>query len=190
MKHNIRFYRHNRALVTSASGIPIRNNVLSSDSHEMPTTEFARATLTVWTSAIWEDFCMMRLVRVGPLVPLCCSAKVLVRSRKVVLVTVKGSRVHRGPVEVLDTGRLCCSVPLLLPWARLVRATAAWSSLQPGSPGRCWSLMRRVLEIIIYTKCTGNVCFVAGNAPCNYSPLRFSWRIVHCVCKKRTIKRM
>lgn len=86
--------------------------------------------LTVWTSEIWEDFWMMRLVGAGPAAQLCLGGTVgpsaNVPSVTVVLATEKGPRVQ----PIWSALRLC-------PWARLVRATAAWISLQPWSLPLC-----------------------------------------------------
>ncbi len=105
-------------------------------------TLFARATLTVWTSEICEDFWMMRLVRVGPLAQLCLRAEAgpvtHILSLIVVLVTKKGSGVQLCPVPAPGMVTPLCSAAPLCPWAKLVRATAAWISLQPWSTRLCW----------------------------------------------------
>lgn len=105
-------------------------------------TLFARATLTVWTSEMWEDFWIMRLVRAGLAVQLCVRAEVgpvtHILSVMVVLVTEKGSRVQLWAVPELGTLILLWSSAQLCPWARLVRATAAWISLQPWLTRLCW----------------------------------------------------
>lgn len=79
---------------------------------------------------------MMRLVRVGPAVQLCLRAEVgppvtHILSMIVVLVTEKGSRVQLCPVPAVGTVAPLWSAVQLCPWAKLVRATAAWISLQP-----------------------------------------------------------
>lgn len=78
---------------------------------------------------------MMRLVRVGPAVQLCLRAAVgpvtHILSMIAVLVTEKGSRVQLCPVPALGAVMLLWSAVQLCPWAKLVRATAAWISLQP-----------------------------------------------------------
>lgn len=77
----------------------------------------------------------MRLVRVGLAVQLCLRAEVgpvtHILSVIVVLVTEKGSLVQLCPVPAPGTVILLWSAVQLCPWAKLVRATAAWISLQP-----------------------------------------------------------
>lgn len=127
-------------------GMKCLDQMLTSNAY----TLFARTTLTVWTSEMCEDFWMIRLVRVGPAVQLCLRAEVgpvmHILSMILVLVTEKGSRVRHSPVAALDTVTLLCSAVQLCPWAKSVRATAAWISLQPWSSrlccplSFCWSL--------------------------------------------------
>jgi len=77
----------------------------------------------------------MRLVRVGPAVQLCLRAPggpaTNILSTIVVLVTEKGPWVQLCPVPALGTVSLLWSAAQLCPWAKLVRAIAAWISLQP-----------------------------------------------------------
>ena len=105
-------------------------------------TLFARVILTVWTSAIWEDFWIMRLVRMGPVVQLCLREEVAPTthflSMIVVLAIEKGSRVQLCPLAAIGPVTLPRSPAWLCPWAKLVRATAAWISLQPWSSRLCW----------------------------------------------------
>lgn len=78
---------------------------------------------------------MMRLVRAGPAVQLCLrveeGAVTHILSMKVVLVSEKGSRAQLWPVPAPGTVPPLWSAVRLCPWAKLVRATAAWISLQP-----------------------------------------------------------
>ena len=107
-------------------------------------TPLARANLTVLISEMWEDFWMMRLVRVFPTLimeptaQLCQGAPVgpIVQALPmiVVLVALVGPLVQLRPVVLVGIH--------ISPWARLVRATAAWISPQSWPSITCWPRSR------------------------------------------------
>lgn len=77
----------------------------------------------------------MRLVRVGPTVQLCLRTDggpvTHILSIIVVRVTEKGPRVQLGAAPAPGTDTPLWSAEQLCPWAKFVKATAAWISLQP-----------------------------------------------------------
>lgn len=94
---------------------------------------FARVTLTVWTSEIWEDFWIMRLVRAVSVLCFRADTAPVTRSLPVMLAfdPEKGSDGQLCPVAEMGAGSVISPALRLFPWAKLVRATAAWISLQP-----------------------------------------------------------